>query len=172
MAFHPSSEKTIICAGDEYGNIGFWNVVSGGICRDFYRPHTGMDPLRSGMGGGGGEVRITPWLGHSLVTVGQEHRHQCSLECARYMLIDRKIGNPPPPPSCASSKSTPSYTYYYHAYLQHDNHHNYSKLTQPLGLTKYSVVGMVWYCRLWYVIQLTPLGLFSGRLHQLNLTYF
>ena len=54
MAFHPSSEKTIICAGDEYGNIGFWNVVSGGICRDFYRPHTGMDPLRSAMGGGGG----------------------------------------------------------------------------------------------------------------------
>ena len=34
MAFHPSSEKTIVCAGDKYGNIGFWNVVSVNIRGD------------------------------------------------------------------------------------------------------------------------------------------
>ncbi|CAB4001386.1 Hypothetical predicted protein [Paramuricea clavata] len=28
MTFHPSCDKTIICAGDRKGNIGFWNVVS------------------------------------------------------------------------------------------------------------------------------------------------
>ena len=28
MAFHPSCDKTIICAGDKTGNIGVWNVVS------------------------------------------------------------------------------------------------------------------------------------------------
>jgi hypothetical protein len=28
--FHPSCDKTIICAGDSKENIGFWNVVSKG----------------------------------------------------------------------------------------------------------------------------------------------
>ena len=28
MAIHPSCDKTIVCAGDTCGNIGFWNVVS------------------------------------------------------------------------------------------------------------------------------------------------
>jgi hypothetical protein len=28
MTFHPSCDKTIICAGDSKGNLGFWNVVS------------------------------------------------------------------------------------------------------------------------------------------------
>ena len=27
MAVHPSCEKTIVCAGDKWGNVGFWDVV-------------------------------------------------------------------------------------------------------------------------------------------------
>ena len=44
MAFHPSCDKTIICAGDKTGNIGVWNVDETSTDNDeifVYRPHTG-----------------------------------------------------------------------------------------------------------------------------------
>lgn len=28
MAVHPSERKTLICTGDKWGNIGFWDFVS------------------------------------------------------------------------------------------------------------------------------------------------
>ena len=44
MAFHPSCDKTIICAGDKAGNIGVWNVDETSTENNeifVYRPHTG-----------------------------------------------------------------------------------------------------------------------------------
>ena len=28
MAFHPTSTRPILCAGDKWGSIGFWDIVS------------------------------------------------------------------------------------------------------------------------------------------------
>ncbi|XP_028415093.1 WD repeat-containing protein 76-like isoform X2 [Dendronephthya gigantea] len=44
MAIHPSCEKTVVCAGDKWGNVGFWdveatNTENNGIY--VYRPHIG-----------------------------------------------------------------------------------------------------------------------------------
>ena len=38
MAFHPAKYKTLVFAGDKWGNLGIWDVVrtSVGVCLNFF----------------------------------------------------------------------------------------------------------------------------------------
>jgi WD40 repeat protein len=34
LTIHPSNERTLVCAGDKYGNVGFWDAGGGGAASD------------------------------------------------------------------------------------------------------------------------------------------